>query len=287
MPIREERVAGLDALGAATRLLHRARLADAETGIWEADDLQWWWRTPRPSDTIEQSFWFDDEGPVAAAIFTDWGRCWGFDPLVLPDASPHQRSAVWSRGLDLIDARQLPCVEVLARDDDTDTRLRLTTAGFVATGERSGTTWMQPGARPAVPALPDGFRLVDRAHAEDRPHPMRPRNGNDVEGRLRQCSLYDPELDVGIVAPNGDSAGYALFWNDTVTGVGLLEPMRVEDAYQRRGLARALLAVGLDRLAARGATRLKVGYATDAARDLYVGAGFRITTTDQTYRRPE
>jgi hypothetical protein len=46
-------------------------------------------------------------------------------------------------------------------------------------------------------------------------------------------------------------AGYALFWFDPVTRVGLLEPMRVEDGYQRRGLARMLLTNGLDRPQAR------------------------------------
>ena len=59
----------------------------------------------------------------------------------------------------------------------------------------------------------------------------------------------------------------------------------VEDAYQRRGLARAMLTAGLDRLAKRGARRLKVGYQTDVARDLYVGAGFRVTSTDRSFSR--
>jgi len=76
---------------------------------------------------------------------------------------------------------------------------------------------------------------------------MRRRNGEQVEARLRQC-------------------------------------MRVEDADQRRGLARALLTAGLDRLAKRGARRLKVGYANDAARALYVGAGFRVTSTSRSYK---
>ena len=69
-----------------------------------------------------------------------------------------------------------------------------------------------------------------------------------------------------------------------MTEVGLLEPMRVEDEYQRRGLARAMLTEGLERLAQRGARRLKVGYATEIARALYVGAGFRVTETSTTYR---
>ena len=112
---------------------------------------------------------------------------------------------------------------------------------------------------------------------------MRRRSGEEVEARLLQCSLYDPSLDLAVEAADGQVAGYALFWFDPVTEVGLVEPMRVEDAYQRRGLARAMLTAGLDRLAKRGARRLKVGYGTDVARGLYVGAGFRVTTTSKSY----
>jgi predicted N-acetyltransferase YhbS len=126
--------------------------------------------------------------------------------------------------------------------------------------------------------------LVNRAQETNRPHPMRPRSGERVEARLRQCSLYDPALDLAVEADDGETAGYALFWFDPVTGVGLVEPMRVEDAYQRRGLARAMLTAGLDQLAKRGARRLKVGYGTDAARALYVGAGFRVNGTCTSYR---
>jgi GNAT superfamily N-acetyltransferase len=114
---------------------------------------------------------------------------------------------------------------------------------------------------------------------------MRKRSGEEVEARLLQSSLYDPALDLAVEAADGQAAGYALFWFDPVTEVGLVEPMRVEDAYQRRGLARAMLTAGLDRLAKRGARRLKVGYATDVARGLYVGAGFRVTSATTSYSR--
>jgi ribosomal protein S18 acetylase RimI-like enzyme len=69
-----------------------------------------------------------------------------------------------------------------------------------------------------------------------------------------------------------------------VTKVGLLEPMRVDDEYQRRGLARAMLTAGLDRLAQRGATRLKVGYSTEIAGALYTASGFRLAATTTWYR---
>jgi predicted N-acetyltransferase YhbS len=72
-------------------------------------------------------------------------------------------------------------------------------------------------------------------------------------------------------APDGQVAGYALFWADPVTGVGLVEPVRTESSHQGRGIASHLIAVGLDRLAAHGCQRLKV--CND--RDLYQRLGFR------------
>src|ERR1700682_712517 len=77
---REQKARGLHYLALATELLQRARLAHPTAGLWEAADLQWWWRTPRPSDNVEQSFWLDGDGPVAALLFTDWGRAWACDP---------------------------------------------------------------------------------------------------------------------------------------------------------------------------------------------------------------
>ena len=270
------------------QLLQRARLADAEAGLWEAADLQWWWRTPRSSDAIDQFFWIDDEGPVAGLVLTDWGRAWSCDPIVVPGVSTVPLSTVWARAVEAIDASGLEAVEVLARDDDVELRNLLSGTGFVPDDNQSGIAWMNAQEQPDVAALPEGFVLVDRAQETNTPHPMRRRSGEEVEARLLQCSLYDSALDLAVEASDGQAAGYALFWFDPVTNVGLVEPMRVEDVYQRRGLARALLTAGLDRLAQRGARRLKVGYATDVARRLYVGAGFRVTSTSTSYgrRRP-
>jgi predicted N-acetyltransferase YhbS len=282
MAVHEVRASGLEYLALATELLHRVRLTDAEAGLWEAADLQWWWRTPRRSDAIDQVFWVDDEGPVAAVVLTEWDRAWGCDAIVVAGGTV-PLAAVWSRAVEAIVGLGLEAVQVLARDDDVELLGLLTGAGFVANDERSAITWMDAPARPEVAALPEGFALVDRARETSRPHPMRRRSGEGVGARLRQCSLYDPALDLAVETADRQTAGYALFWFDPVTKVGLVEPMRVEDAYQRRGLARAMLTAGLDRLAKRGARRLKVGYGTDGARGLYTGAGFRATSTSRSY----
>jgi ribosomal protein S18 acetylase RimI-like enzyme len=283
MAVREVRASGLEYLALATELLQRARVEDPMAGLWEAADLQWWWRTPRPSDAIDQLFWIDDDGPVAGVVLTDWGRVWGCDPIVVSGAGT-SLARVWARAEEAIDGMGLDAVEVLARDDDVELLGLLAGSGFAAGDEVSGITWMEAPDRPDVAGLPEGFALVDRL-GTTRPHPMRRRSGEGVDARLRQCSLYDPTLDLAVETAAGEIAAYALFWFDPVTNVGLLEPMRVEDAYQRRGLARALLTNGLERLAQRGARRLKVGYATDVARGLYVGAGFRVLSMSRSYRR--
>ena len=278
--MREVRAAGLEYLGLATQLLQRARIADPQAGLWEAADLQWWWRTPRRSDSVEQTFWLDGEEPVAGLVLTDWRDRWGCDPIVVPGTG--LLPVVWSYAVEAIAA--LEQVETLVRDDDSELIELVTASGFARSDDTSGATWLDAADRPPVAPLPDGFRLVDRTSAAG-PHPMRKRNGDAVEDRLRQTSLYDPRLDLAVETERGETAGYALFWFDPVTRVGLLEPMRVEDAYQRRGLARAMLTEGLDRLAQRGARRLKVGYATEPARALYVGAGFEVGETSTTYSR--
>lgn len=284
MTLREVPISGLGYLAHATELLQRARLANPDGGVWEAADLQWWWRMPRRSDAVGQRFWIDDDGPLAAVVLTDWGRAWACDPIVVPAASTVPLTTIWARAAEAIDALELQAVEVLVRDDDAELSALLVDSGFVAGTDRSGITWMNAEERIRAAALPDGFVLVDRAREASAPHPMRRRNGDQIEDRLRQCSLYDPALDLAVVTADGQAAGYALFWFDPVTRVGLVEPMRIEDAYQRRGLARAMLTAGLDRLAERGASRLKVGYSSDDARRLYVGSGFRLTTTTRLYR---
>jgi predicted N-acetyltransferase YhbS len=279
----EARATGLEALDLATQLLQRARLADRDAGLWEAADLQWWWRAPRRSDSLEQVFWRDDDGPVAAIVLTDWGQTWGCDILRVRGDTELALSHLVDRAVQRIEAESLDSVEMLVRDDDRDLVGLVQGAGFMPTLHRSGVTWMDSTDRPGAVSLPAGFSLVNRAGQRGR-HPMQRRNGDRVEERLRECSLYDPALDLALVA-NATVAGYALFWFDRVTKVGLVEPMRIEDAFQRRGLGRALLTAGLDRLAERGAQRLKVGYSTEAALRLYRGVGFVTASTATSYRR--
>jgi len=283
------RAAGREALALVTQLLHRVRLTDATAGLWEAADFEWWSRTPRRTDSIGQRFWLDGALPVAAAMLTDWGGQLGLDPIVMPGSQTSLMREVWQAGIDAV--RRLPDdlagVPVGTRVPDGDVELAsfLLDRGF-RPGEGDATAWMDASRRPPRIAPRDGFEILDRAVWSDGLHWMARRSGAALEERLRETSLYDPGLDLSVRAANGEVAGYALFWFDPVTLVGMLEPMRVEDAWQRRGLARALISEGLERLASRGATRMKVSFESEAARALYLGAGFELESTTTTYELP-
>jgi GNAT superfamily N-acetyltransferase len=196
------------------------------------------------------------------------------------------REVVWPRALEQIEVLGGGSVETIARHDDSTMLELLEDAGFVSTGEETVATWMPAGEQPDVTPLASGFELVARSDTPERAHHMVRRNGNQIAERLSECSIYRPELDLAVYAPNGDVAAYGLFWADPVTRVGLVEPMRTEDAYQRLGLARHVLTSGIDRLAALGCVTFKVSYiqGNDASRDLYLGAGFSPRSTSRTYR---
>jgi ribosomal protein S18 acetylase RimI-like enzyme len=278
----EHRAVGREYLDTLTRLLQDARLADANGGLWEAADIQWWWRVDQHEDRGLQCFWTYGSTPVVAASFTNWGAGYGCD-LFGTDAEVAAHSGLlWDFVRDAMpDGR----IEMIIADDDHTRIDAAEAAGFVATDDLFAGARMAAGRRPRAIRSPDGYTLVSYRGGA---HWMVGRNGAEVAMRLAECSLYDADLDLAVLAADGSVAGYALFWADPVTGVGLLEPMRVEAGHQGRGLGRMLLTAGLERLAAKRCDLLRVGFeiANEPARRLYTGAGFRPYRTSRTYVRP-
>ncbi len=287
--LREEHLVGLDALAAATELLQRVRGAHPTAGLYEAADLQWWWRTARSSDVVAQLVWFDQLGrPEAAVILTDWGSRVAVDTLVLPDAPRDLVAQVLERGLAHATALGYSVIGLEVGRDDADLRQLLVSHGFAIEDDGVIEAWLDVDARPVISPLPAGYRLISRDEMMPRPHHMADRIGPDVEARLRQTSLYRPDLDLLIVDEHDSVAAYGLFWFDPVTATGLVEPMRTSDDHQRRGLARHVLTAGVSRLAEAGAKRVKVCNEPDnpAAHGLYRSVGFEpMRQTDLFMRR--
>jgi len=282
--MREQHRVGIHSLEAATALLQRVRSAHPTKGLYEAADLQWWWRTPRSTDNFPQLFWFDHLGrPEAAVIATDWGDRIALDPIIMPDATPDWVAHVIERGLAHASESGFGAVELEVDRADDVMRAVLVGHGFAIKEDGLVETWLAADARPAISPLHADYRLSSRHDTMLRPHHMIKRSGPDVAQRLLQTSLYRADLDLLILDRDDNHAAYGLFWYDPATATGLVEPMRTEDDHQRRGLARHILTTGIDLLAKAGAVRIKIGFEPDnpASRGLYLSVGFEpVKQTD-------
>ncbi len=278
-PLREQSLVGLEYLEAVTRLLQRARNAHPTAGLWEAADRQWSWHTPRSTDDLPQLFWFDGDGQPAAAVITTYSEHGvGFDPMFMPDATPGQVAHVVRRGLAHAADNRIDQVDLEVDRADDVLRDVLLDHGFTVKENGTVEAWLSSGARPGISPIHEDYRLSTRADSTRRPHHMTSsqRNHPDTEERLRQTSLYRPDLDLVVHDQHDNVAAYGLFWHDPVTATGLVEPMRTEDDHQRRGLARHVLTAGVALLASAGAQRIKIVYDPDnpASGHLYRSVGF-------------
>jgi len=86
---------------------------------------------------------------------------------------------------------------------------------------------------------------------------------------IQHCPLYRRDLDLVVVAPNGDLASFTTVWFDDVARGAYFEPVGTYPSYQRLGLARAVMHEGLRRVQRLGATVAFVGGYSPAANALY------------------
>lgn len=78
---------------------------------------------------------------------------------------------------------------------------------------------------------------------------------------MKHAVNYRQELDLIVVAPNGDVAGYCTVWFDNVCKIGVFEPYAVQPEHLRKGLGKNLLFEGMKRLLSLGCTAVYVTHA--------------------------
>jgi RimJ/RimL family protein N-acetyltransferase len=275
--MHEEHRIGIQYLDEVTMLMQRVRSAHPTAGQFEAADFQWWWRKPRATDDLPQLFWFNDEGrPEAAVIATDWGDSVSLDPIAMPDATPDWIAHIVERGIAHANEAGFDTVDIVIDRADGVMADVLADHGYTSMEDETIESWLAAVDRPETSPLLSDYRLASRLDTVTAPHHMIHRNGPDVEARLRQTSLYRPDLDLAVLDSRDRIAAYGLFWFDPETATGLIEPMRTEDDHQRRGLARHVLTTGIDLLVDAGADRIKICFEPDnpASKNLYLNVGF-------------
>jgi len=136
------------------------------------------------------------------------------------------------------------------------------------------------------PVLPCGYAIRDMRDATDEDIQQRvevhraafapSKMTTDKHKRAMAATTYRPEGDLVVVADDGSFAAFTIVWFDETNKTGLFEPVGTHPDHQRRGLGRAIMAEGLRRVAALGATRALVtsGANNDASNALYTRSGF-------------
>jgi len=106
--------------------------------------------------------------------------------------------------------------------------------------------------------------------------------------QFMRSPAYVREHDIVAVAPDGTIASFAIYWPDAELSLARFEPVGTHPAFQRRGLARAVLHESLARLAAAGIERARVmtGGANEPAKRLYLATGFELADEVAGFRAP-
>lgn len=98
---------------------------------------------------------------------------------------------------------------------------------------------------------------------------------------------YDPDREIVAVAPDGRIAAFTVYWVDGRNRTGHFEPVGTHAAFQRRGLARAVMLEAMARMAKAGMEMVTVNHNAEnaPARRLYESLGFEKRYETYGYRR--
>jgi GNAT superfamily N-acetyltransferase len=245
---------GDDTLGWAGRGAHDEGelLAQVRAGDDDVAELLVGWLLDRPAPRLHVDV-YDGDSTLAAALIRV-----GFV------AAPEHRSVGMFRPVN--DNRDVAAGYVVrgVRADETDARV-----------EAHRAAW-----RPAAQPWADG-RSLDPAAESSFTHA--------AYEAVRGTWLYDPELDLVAVAPDGTLAGCCIAWHDQATGVAEIEPLGVIPEHRRCGVAGAMCEEAARRVAHRGGRALFINTGPrdeyPAPAGAYLKVGFEVVERATRYER--
>jgi predicted N-acetyltransferase YhbS len=133
-------------------------------------------------------------------------------------------------------------------------------------------------------SLPEGYRLQSMADDNDLERRRKafglgfdhldPKDWPSLlsNQELQQAPDYRRELDLYVVAPDGEFVSFCIAWWDGRNRIASLEPVGTVAAYRRQGLARAVVLEAIRRVAVLGAERVFVG----SDQPFYLSLGFEL-----------
>lgn len=137
------------------------------------------------------------------------------------------------------------------------------------------------------PDVPDDYIIRELASLEELPsrswcswkafHPEEP--DEKYEGwlwysNIMSMPLYNRDLDIVAIAPDGEIASFTTVWYDEVTKTGYFDPVGTHPDHQRKGLGLGVITEGLRRLKKLGCRMAYLDGFSVPAKALYNKAGF-------------
>jgi mycothiol synthase len=262
--------------------LVKARPLDRLTEFPSIADLQEMLGSDNPR--LHARLWEEAGGNLAGfALLQDY-QTWAFLVMEVVASYPvveiEEQMVAWGEGVArrLSSTRHCPVsMEVHVRTEEHAQVALLEALGFERLSGGSVSLSRSLSVPIPAPDIPPGFVIRPSAGEQEieewvRLHRLAWDTENmTVEERrsMLYAPFYDPALDLVAVAPDGNLAAYCVGWfseeENALTGHkdGHTDPIATHPAYQRRGLAKALILAGLRLLKERGIQTIRLGTARD------------------------
>jgi predicted N-acetyltransferase YhbS len=98
---------------------------------------------------------------------------------------------------------------------------------------------------------------------------------------LQKAPDYRKDLDLYVLAPDGQYVSCCIVWYDERNRWGTLEPVRARPEFRRMGFGTAVVTEAIRRVAVLGAERVEVG----SSMPFYMAIGFRATCTTHAWTK--
>ena len=261
-------------------------------------DFPWRFSVPLGDPVADARVWMVGELLVGFAAWQTWWTT--LDLYIRPGPTAQAVEAAifdWAAGrfreLDTERGHPLP-YWVEAREDDTEHLALLARYGYTLDNDYTYVMMRRSLAGPLPrPELPYGFTIrpfagISEVDAYAVVH-NRAFAGTYMTPERRASALdmpqHTPELDLVIVGPSGQLAGFCIGWTDPARRVAQIEPCGIAPEFQRRGLGHALLWEILARFKSRGMEYAQVETNSDRAPARRAYASVGLLPVYQTVRK--
>lgn len=247
-------------------------------------DLDWWRFTD--SNIYEAKLWFDDQKLVGIA----WPNDEQVDVMLEPNyAYLLAEMTSWAEQKRRESSTEEPLSIIgWAYEHDKTRQAVLAQLGYHQTETHLVTYCRDLTSTIGEAVLPEGYScrpFAGESEIEERVALHRNAFAPSKMSVARQRAVmssptYQLDLDLLVIAPDQSMAAFCIIWYDEINGLGTFEPVGCHADHRQKGLTKALLLEGFQRLKALTATAAWVTAAAEtknaAANRLYASAGFQV-----------